>query len=489
MIKQIKPLTIRYICTKIFSTAHDAVKDIPSGSKLLVGGFGLCGIPENLIQAIQELGCNNLTCVSNNAGVDDFGLGLLLQSNQIKRMISSHVGENKLFENLYLTGQLEVDLVPQGTLAEQLRAGGAGIPAFYTPTGCGTVIEKGGFPIKYNPDKTVAITSKPRETRSFNGRNFVMEEAIRGDYALIKAWKGDKLGNLVFKATSRNFNPDCAKAANISIAEVEELVEPGELKPDEIHLPGIYVDRIVLGTNYQKRIEHIKTSNMTTGEKNIISNDRIKIAKRAACEVKEGMYVNLGIGMPTLVSNYIPKSSNIFLQSENGLIGIGPYPTADKVDPDIINAGKESITYIDGACFESSSDAFALIRGNHLHMTILGALEVSEYGDLSNWIVPGKIVKGMGGAMDLVSSGSKVVIAMDHCSKLGKPKIVKSCTYPETGYKVVDVIITNLGVFNVDSVEGLTLIEIASNTSIDEIKRSTDPNFKIADDLKPMRQS
>lgn len=181
---------------------------------------------------------SGLTCVSNNAGLADHALGLLLQTKQIKKMISSYVGENKVFEKQYLTGELEVELTPQGTLAEKLRAGGAGIPAFYTPTAYGTNIHTGGVPVKYNADGSVAIESKPKESREFNGRHYVLEESIRGDYSLVKAWKGDKQGNLVFKATARNFNPDCAKAGKICIAEVEELVEVGEIPPDQVHLPG-----------------------------------------------------------------------------------------------------------------------------------------------------------------------------------------------------------------------------------------------------------
>lgn len=235
---------------------------------------------------------SNLTCVSNNAGVDDFGLGQLLQTNQVKRMISSYVGENKHFEKQYLTGQLEVELTPQGTLAERLRAGGAGVPAFYTPTAYGTVIQEGGFPIKYNPDGSVAIKSEPRETRNFEGRNFVLERAITGDFALIKAWKADTSGNLVFRATSRNFNPDCAKAAKVAIVEVEEIVEAGSIAPDDIHLPGIYIDRIVLGEKFEKRIEKLTLAGKAAGGKSDKNRDRI--VKRAAKEFRNGMYVNLG---------------------------------------------------------------------------------------------------------------------------------------------------------------------------------------------------
>ncbi len=223
--------------SKVVATAAEAVADIVDGSMIMAGGFGLCGIPENLIAALRDAGTKDLTVVSNNAGVDDFGLGLLLQTRQIKKMISSYVGENKEFERQYLAGELEVELTPQGTLAEKIRAGGAGIPAFYTPTGYGTPVAEG------------------KEAREFDGRMFVLEHALRADFALIKAWKGDTLGNLVFKATARNFNPMMATAARITIAEVEELVEPGELDANTIHTPGIFVQRILVGAHYEKRIE------------------------------------------------------------------------------------------------------------------------------------------------------------------------------------------------------------------------------------------
>jgi len=221
---------------KVVRSADEAVKDIADGSTLVVGGFGLCGIPENLINALVKSGVKSLTCVSNNAGVDDWGLGLLLQTKQIRKMVSSYVGENAEFERQFLSNELEVEFCPQGTLAERMRAGGAGIPAFFTPAGYGTVVADG------------------KETREFDGKMYVMERAIVGDFSLVAAWKGDRFGNLVFRKSARNFNPMAATAGRICIAEVEELVEPGELNPDHIHTPGIFVHRLVVAPRV-KRIE------------------------------------------------------------------------------------------------------------------------------------------------------------------------------------------------------------------------------------------
>lgn len=222
---------------KLVTSMEEAILDIKDGASLVVGGFGLCGIPENLIAALRDQGTRDLTVVSNNCGVDDWGLGLLLANRQIKKMISSYVGENKTFEAQFLSGELEVELVPQGTLAERIRAGGAGIPGFYTATGVGTLVAEG------------------KEEKAFDGRNYILERGIVGDFALVKAWKADTHGNLVFRKTSRNFNPLAAAAGKITIVEAEEIVKPGELNPDEIHTPGIYVQRVILGNSYQKRIE------------------------------------------------------------------------------------------------------------------------------------------------------------------------------------------------------------------------------------------
>jgi 3-oxoacid CoA-transferase subunit A len=222
---------------KRISNADAAIANLANGATILMGGFGLCGIPENLIAAVRRKGTKDLTIVSNNAGIDDFGIGLLLQNRQVKKMVSTYVGENKLFEQLVLSGELQIELNPQGTLAERLRAGGAGIPAFYTPTGVGTMVAEG------------------KETRDFDGRQYVLERAIRGNFAFIKAWKGDRWGNLVYRKTARNFNPMMATAADHVIAEVEEFVELGQLDANQVHTPGIFVNAILQGQKYEKRIE------------------------------------------------------------------------------------------------------------------------------------------------------------------------------------------------------------------------------------------
>ncbi len=222
---------------KVFENAEQAIAGVKDGMTLMLGGFGLCGIPENSIAALVKLGAKNLTCISNNAGVDDFGIGLMLQQRQVKKMISSYVGENAEFEKQLLSGELEVDLIPQGSLAERCRAGGAGIPAFFTPAGYGTEVAEG------------------KETREYNGKMYLLETALTADFAFVKAWKGDTDGNLIYKGTARNFNPMMAMAGKITIAEVEELVQPGELDPNFIHTPGVFVQRIFKGTDYEKRIE------------------------------------------------------------------------------------------------------------------------------------------------------------------------------------------------------------------------------------------
>jgi 3-oxoacid CoA-transferase len=456
---------------KVFPSAALALADISDGAVLMLGGFGICGIPEESVQALVDKKIKNLTCISNNGGDDQVGIGLLLENKQVKKMIVSYVGENEEFEREILQGEIEFELIPQGTLAERIRCGGAGIPAFFTPAGVGTEVAMG------------------KETRLFDGKTYLMEIALQADFALIKAWKGDPDGNLIYRGTARNFNPLMATAGKITIAEVEELVPLGALDPNEIHTPGIYVQRIFevkpARAKDQLAFQSITQKQSKQGDPGpvpvkkdlaIPQEEPIKnlIAKRIAQEIQAGDYVNLGIGIPTLVANFIPAEKHVILQSENGLLGIGPYPLEGQEDLDLVNAGKHPITMIPGASLFDSATSFAMIRGKHVDITVLGAMQVSAQGDIANWKIPNRLIKGMGGAMDLVASAKNIIVAMQHCSKDGRSKLVSNCNLPLTGIACVKKIVTELGVFDILPGGGFCLVELMPGVTVQEVRNKTD---------------
>ncbi|KIV84742.1 hypothetical protein PV11_00502 [Exophiala sideris] len=484
--------------SKVFESADAAVADLQEGTTILSAGFGLSGVAETLIDAIRTKGTRNLTVVSNNAGAGEYGLAKLTSTGQISRMIVSFIGNNKSLGKQYHDGQVAIELCPQGTIAERLRAAGAGVPAFYTATGSRTLIETGGIPHRLGPkDKqtgkyAVAEPGRPRETRIFDGRSYMMETALKGDLAIVRAWKVDEAGNCIFRSTTKTYGVLMPKAAKLAIVEAENIVPIGTLDPDHIDLQGIYIDRICPATS-DKHIEKLvlAPTQDATAEKGEEAIKRNRIAKRAAKELKDGFYVNLGVGIPTLAPSFLPASTKVWLQSENGIIGMGPYPkTREEADPDTINAGKEAVTLIPGASTFDSAESFGMIRGGHVDVSLLGALQVSASGDLANYIIPGKAFNGMGGAMDLVSNPekTKIIVCTYHSDKDGRSKVVDVCDLPLTGKGVVSTIITELAVFQVDRFggNGLVLTETAEGVSVDEVRKRTSAKFTVAENVGTM---
>lgn len=483
---------------KIVFSVDDALAGLRSGMSLAVGGFGTTGNAFVLLDGIVDSGVTDLEVYSNNPGSLTknglVGLGKLFDARQVRKFTGSFIGFNSVFENQYLTGEVEVHLTPQGTLAEKMRAGGAGIPAFYTPTGAGSMVSEGGLPTVYGKNGEVIEVSQPKETRSFSNhgedREYVLEESVRTDFAIVRAWKADAEGNLVFRRTAQNFNPDAAMCGRVTVVEAEEIVPVGLLQPEEIHLPGIFVDRVLPLTHEQREtkpveVVTIRDTHQTASapepheeKKAEIGWNRTDLVRRAALELSDGEYVNLGIGLPTQVPDYIPEGVDVTLQSENGLLKTGPYPRYFEFDPDTINAGKETVTVRPGGSVFGSSLSFAMIRGGHINTAILGAFEVNEHGDIANWAIPGKKIRGMGGAMDLVEGAETVIALMEHLAPEGTSRVKKVCSYPLTAKRAVDRLITSFAVFEIND-EGLTVTELAPNVTLDFLRENTEPDFTV----------
>lgn len=436
-------------------TLTEAVKLVPDGAVIMVGGFGMTGNPVHLLHALAECDVKNLTIISNNIGEPGLGGGRLLRNGQIAKAIGSFFTSNPEAVQAVQNKKITVRLLPQGTMVEAIRAGGAGIGGFYTPTGVNTMITGG------------------QEKKIINGVEQVFVPALRADVALIRAYRADTSGNLVYRMTERNFNPMMATAADLVIAEVEEIVPAGTLLPDEVVTPGIYVDYLVQA---HTTLEDLGSSASVDRSRKSVSQTRMNIAKRAFAELKRSDVVNLGVGIPTLVADLISPEDGIILQTENGLLGVGPAPETGGAMDYPVNAGKQPVTALPGASYFDSATSFALIRGGHVDVAIMGGLQVDEKANLANWAVPGKPLLGVGGAMDLASGATKLIITMTHTNRAGEPKIVPRVTLPLTAAGVVDVIITDLAVF--EFIEGkLSLTELMPGATLEQVRSLTGASF------------
>jgi 3-oxoacid CoA-transferase len=440
---------------------REAVKLVKDGDILLQGGFGMTGNPVHLMHALAETDTKNLTFIGNNTGEPGLGGDRLLANGQLKKVIGSFFTSNPNAVKAVQAGLIEAELLPQGTLAEAIRAGGAGIGGFYTKTSAGTKIAEG------------------RETKIIDGEEQVFIKGIRGNVAFIRAWRADAAGNLQYRMTENNFNKAMATAADLVIVEVEEIVAVvGDIAPENVHTQGCFVDYLVQAT---LTLEDLGTSASVASSKKV-DDVRMNMARRALAELKKGDVVNLGIGIPTLVADLITDEHGIILHTENGMLGVGPMPTDGGGAMNYpVNAGKIPVTPLKGSSYFDSAESFAMIRGGHIDVAIMGGLECDEAANLANWAVPGKPLLGVGGAMDLAKGAKRLIITMTHTNSDGSPKIVPSCILPLTASGVVDMIITDLAVFSYpDGV--LTLIDLLPNATLEEVQAKTRAKFEI--DLK-----
>ncbi|MGZ8376033.1 MAG: 3-oxoacid CoA-transferase [Gemmatirosa sp.] len=436
-------------------TAAEAARLVKDGDVLMAGGFGMTGNPVHLLHALAERGVRGLTYVGNNVGEPGLGGGRLLRNGQLARAVGSFFTSNPEAVAAAQSGALAVQLIPQGSLAEAIRAGGAGIGGFYTPTAHGTVVAQGS------------------EVREIDGRPHVFVRALRANVAFVRAWRADTAGNLVYRMTEQNFNRAMATAADVVVAEVEEIVPAGTLDPAQIHTPGAYVDYLVQA---HTTLEELGSSASVEAAGQRVDQRRLHMARRALAELRRGDVVNLGVGIPTLVADLIGPDDGIVLHSENGMLGVGPSPAEGGAMDHPVNAGKIPVTALPGSSYFDSADSFAMIRGGHVHVAIMGALQVDARASLANWAVPGRPLLGVGGAMDLASGARRLIVLMTHTAPDGASKVVPACTLPLTARGVVDVLITDLAVFGFED-GALTLTELMPGATLDAVRAATAAPF------------
>jgi 3-oxoacid CoA-transferase len=460
---------------KVIASPAQAIADIQDGASIAIAGFSVAHrFATSLILALREKGTRELTLVCNSLGDPGATRGqILAENNQVKRLIAAfsvRPGTPTASEAQIAAGEMEIELVPQGILVERCRAGGAGIPAFYSPTSVGTDLVHG------------------REIREFDGKPHVLERAIRVDYAFLRGHRADRLGNVQFRGGSQNFNPAFAKAARVAIVEVDEIVEPGGIPPELVDLPGIFVSRVVKTTqkfDLWRRPERRPSDQprLYNGKPGLT---RAGIAKNAARLVKDGSYVNLGVGIPTMVSNYL-VDRDVILHAENGVLGYGHMMReGDDVDPDIYNAAGQYVALKPGASFFDSVTSFEMARGGRIDTVILGAYEVDQTASVANWSTADAKRGGIGGAMDLLSGKGDLVIVMEHTDSKGRPKLRKRCTYPLTGKGCVTFVVTNLALLRWDG-RRFVLDEVAPGFTPQEVAALTEMEIAVAPDVRTMK--
>ena len=436
----------------------EAAKLINTGDTLVVGGFGMTGHPVHLLHAIAATDVRELTYIGNNVGEPGLGGGRLLRQGQIAKAIGSFFTSNPEAVKAAQSGTIEVELLPQGTLAEAIRAGGAGLGGFFTPTAAGTPLAEG------------------RETRVIDGQECLFQPALKADVALVRAWQADTAGNLIYRMTENNFNQAAATAARLVIAEAEHIVPVGELDPDHIHTPACFVDYLVQA---HTTIEELGSSASVAASDKRVDDARMHMARAALDELQSGDIVNLGIGIPTLVADLIRPEHGIIMHTENGMLGVGPEPASGGAMDYPVNAGKTPVTALPGGSYFDSTDSFAMIRGGHVDVAIMGGLQVDRQANLANWAVPGKPLLGVGGAMDLATGAKRLIVTMTHMTRDGKPKLVPECTLPLTATHAVDVLITDLATFRF--VEGeVRLVRLMPGVSLEDVKENTGAEYVVA---------
>jgi 3-oxoacid CoA-transferase len=439
---------------QVISAAEAAAK-VATGNMLIVGGFGMTGNPVHLLHAIADTSVKDLTYVGNNVGEPGLGGGRLLRNGQISKSIGSFFTSNPEAVAAAQEGRMTVELLPQGTLGEAIRAGGAGLGGFYTPTSAGTPLAEG------------------RETKVIDGQEMVFIKPIRGDVSLIRAYKADTAGNLQYRMTENNFNQAAATASRLVIAEVEEIVPVGELDPNTIHTPGCFVDYLVLA---HTSLEDLGSSASVATSAKKVDDARMAMAQAVLDELNPGEVVNLGIGIPTLVADLITPESGIIMHTENGMLGVGPAPASGGALDYPVNAGKIPVTALPGSSYFDSATSFGMIRGGHVDVAVMGGLEVDQDGNLANWAVPGKPLLGVGGAMDLATGAKRLIVTMTHCDRDGNSKVRKQCTLPLTAKGVVDVLVTDRAVFHFTD-GGIVLKKVMQGFTKDDIASSTEANY------------